>query len=102
MSDFHGFLYQKGPESQFSHPFLSKIGRYEHPLLLETLEKGHKIGEISRELITIQCFGSLHHSWQMFFEIYNFVCIWDFFQNYIRHAFCHVRHETFYNISPEN
>ena len=38
----------------------------------------------------------------MFFEIDNFVSDWDCFQKYIRHVFCHVRHETFYRIFTEN
>ena len=31
------------------------------------------MGEISKTLMTIESFGSIHNSWQMVFEIYSFL-----------------------------
>ena len=34
----------------------------------------------------------------MFLSFYDFVFDGDYLQSYIRHAFCHVRHETFCDV----
>ena len=56
----------------------------------------------TRALMKMHCFGSLHHSWQMLFEIYTSISDLDCFQNYILDAFCHVRQRKFYDIFPKN